>query len=88
MLAKINHRVSLYRIAFLALALGLTGLGMLPSAKAACTPGAKRTIIVNIECCGSYPPPKVTKQNQTCSPCGCWQNTGSPYCASHTTCAI
>ena len=87
MIAKINRRFGVYRIALLVLALVLTGLGMLPTAMAACTPGARRTIIVNIECC-AYPLVRVTKQNQVCNSSGVWVNSGSPYCASNSFCAI
>jgi len=86
-MAKIN-RPSIYRIAFLTLALVLTLLGMVPTVTAACTPGARRTIIVNIECCGSVPPPKATKQNQVCNSSGVWVNSGGTYCGSVSACAI
>ena len=87
MFAKAN-RVPIYRIAFLTLALVLTGLGMLPIATAACTPGAHRTIILDPSCCGSWPPPKATKQNQVCNSNGIWINSGGSYCGSVSACAI
>jgi hypothetical protein len=87
MMAKINP-LSICRVALLALALALTGLGLLPPAAAACTPGATRTIIVNIFCCGSVPPPKATKQRQVCNSSGVWVNSGSPFCGAVTACAV
>jgi hypothetical protein len=86
-MAKINS-LSIYRIALLALALVLTGLGVLPTAQAACTPGATRTITVSVVCCGSVPPPKVTKQKQVCNSAGVWVNSGNPFCAAASACAI
>ena len=81
-----THHLSLYRIALLALALLLTGLGMLPKATAGCTYGQTRTIIVSIECC-NYPLAYVTKQHQVCCADGVWMNDGNPYCAPNSVCA-
>jgi hypothetical protein len=88
MITKIIYNFRFYRIALLTLALVLTGLGMLPKAMAACTPGATRTIILDPTCCGSYPPPKAWKQNQYCGPNGIWFNSGGTYCGSVSACAI
>lgn len=87
MIAKTNRRFPIYRIALLALALLLTGLGMLPTATAGCTYGQTRTIIVNIACC-NYPYAWATKQNQVCCANGTWENNGSPYCGPVSACAI
>ena len=88
-MSKLMHRASVLRLSLLGAALALTLLATIQPAFAACTPGAKRTIIVNIACCTSPgQPPKVTKQNQICNSSGAWVNNGSSYCASNPTCAI
>jgi hypothetical protein len=86
MMAKINS-FSIYRIVLLALAVLLTGLGILPTATAGCTPGQTRTITVNVACC-DYPSVKVTKQKQICCADNTWMNDGGPFCAAASVCAI
>lgn len=86
-MSKMNARLSVIRPALLAVALLLTVIAMISPATAACTPGAKRTIIVNSACC-QYPQVKVTKQNQVCNSSGVWTNSGSSYCAAASVCAI
>lgn len=86
-MSKLNARLSVLRPALLGAALLLTLASMIPSATAACVPGAKRTIIASIVCC-QYPQVKVTKQNQVCNSSGVWVNSGSSYCATHNTCAF
>ena len=85
-MSKLNARLSLLRPALVGAALLLTFGAMIPPAIAACTPGAKRTIIVNPECCGGGV--RVTKQNQTCNTSGVWVNSGGTYCSPHNVCAI
>ncbi len=86
-MSKMNARLSVVRPAILAVALLLTVIATISPAAAACVNGTTRTIIANILCCGSYPPAKVTKQNQKCIG-GVWVNQGGTYCASHSTCAF
>ena len=83
----IGKALPVYRIALLALALVLTGLGMLPTARAACTPGTTRFVIVDPSCCG-FNPPKAWKQKQVCNSNGVWEFTGSRFCTTVTACAI
>ena len=85
-MSKLNARLSLLRPALVGAALLLTFGAMIPPAIADCTPGAKRTIIVNPVCCGGGV--RVTKQNQTCITSGLWANSGGSYCAPHNICAI
>lgn len=87
MFAKLNRHVSVRRIALLALALVLTGLGMLPLAAAACNPGDVRYVISDPSCCG-FNPPKAWKQKQVCNSSCVWVNSGSPFCATVAACAI
>ncbi len=84
-----KNRGFVVRLSLLGLALVLTLLATSsPTLAAACSPpGGLRTVIVNIACCGSGSP-KVTKQNQVCSTCCGWLNTGGTYCASNSICAM
>jgi hypothetical protein len=84
MLAKINHHISVYRIALLALALVLTGFGVLPTAMASCTPGDWRTILVDGACC-NLPRSDATIQQQQCC-AGYWENVGGPHCGPWPQC--
>jgi len=86
-MSKLNARLSVVRPALLAVALLLTLFAMISPARAACTPGANRTIISNPACC-QYPQVKVTKQNQVCNSSGVWVNNGSSYCSSASVCAF
>ena len=86
-MSKMNARLSAVRPALLVVALLLTMIAMISPAVASCTPGEKRTIITNNECCGAPTPPKVTKQNQVCNSSGVWVSYGSPYCIFNSVCA-
>lgn len=83
-----NRRFAV-RLSLLGLALVLSLVATnSPTLAASCSPhGGFRTIIVNVACCGGSGSPWVTKQNQVCSICCGWLNTGDPYCSPHSFCA-
>ena len=86
-MVKINACLSAVRPLLLSVALLLTLITMNSPAAAACAPGSRRVVIVDLSCCLPSPQVGVWKQNQECGTNGVWFSIGSRYCQAHSSCA-